>query len=231
MNEETTLYLQYLITVTEFAKNHADNEPNELTTDKFIAAQFLRRAIKLAEDFTHLMKEDHELSAAMLQRAITERVKILGYLHEKDQFKQFQDYSLATEYLTLQHITSEANMPRQTKQAAQQRKKAIRLAMGGEPQKPETYWTKPRGKQAWGGNHNATPTHLISQEIPSSAVHPRHNDDEPTGIYPEIMTMQAALHMAAITLLSLVIANNESALIQFQPLIENLFPEDTEIKQ
>ena len=228
MNQQTADLLHNLSQITEFAKQHAFNDADELTPAEFIADQFLRRCTQLAEDFSTLIQNGHNLNAAVLQRAISERLAILGYIHHHNQFREFQNYSMAHEYQALQHITSEAQTGYDARQAADHRKDEIRRSMGVEPSKPANYWKRPTHQEALRstsqGHPNANLIHITSYEIPSSAVHIRHNDAEPTGIPTQVATAQATSHMAALTILALLISGNEDALLKLQPLTTRLFP-------
>ncbi len=229
MNQQTTDLLHNLSEITEFARHHAFNHADELTPAEFIADQFLRRCTELAEDFSSLIRHGHDLNAAILQRAIAERLAILRYIHDHNQFKEFQQYSMAREYQALQHITSATHTGYDSRQAAEHRKAQIRYSMGGEPGKPADYWKRPTHREALRsasqGHPNANLIHITSYEIPSSAVHIRHNDVEPTGVLPQVVAAQATSHMAALTILALLVAGNEDALLKLQPLTARLFPE------
>ena len=185
MNQQTEGLLKNLSKITEFAKQHAFNDAYELTPAEFVSDQFLRRCTHLAEDFSRLIRNGHDLNAAILQRAISERIAILGYLREHNQFKEFQDYSMAREYQALQHITSDEQTGHSARQAAEQRKAEIRRSMGGEPGKSADYWKRPTHRAALQSTSQCHPKanliHITSYGIPSSAVHIRHNDAEPTG--------------------------------------------------
>ena len=232
MNQQTADQLNILAEITEFAKHYAFSDSEELTPAEFIADQFLRRVIELAEDLSHIISNGHHLNATILQRAISERLAILGYLRQHNQFEEFQNYSMANEYLTLQHITSEIRIGSDTRKHAEIRKTEIRRSMNGEPDKPKKYWRRPHYRDALQDvveNHpNANMTRIIGYEIPSSAIHYRHNDMEPTGISTQVIVSQAAHNTAAIMLLTLVIAEKEDSLLKLEPLIRKLFPEDTE---
>ena len=184
MTPQTARHLDDLAEITQFARHLAFNDADELTPGEFIAGQFLRRCTQLAEDCSFLIQNGHHLNAAILQRAAEERVALLGYLNQHNQFKEFQDFSMAQEYNNLQHITSEPGTGHPARQAAELRKKEIRHSMGGEPGKPESYWRKPKQREAlksiseWHPNTNLV--HIANYEIPSSAVHVRYNDMEPT---------------------------------------------------
>ena len=229
MNQQTAGLLNNLSEITAFARLHAFNQADELTPAEFIADQFLRRCTELAEDFSSLVRNDHDLNAAILKRAIAERLAILGYIRHHNQFNEFQRYSMAREYQTLQHITSDTQTGHGTRRAAEQRKAEIRHSMGGEPGKPANYWKCPTHREALQttaqGHPNANLIHITSYEIPSSAVHIRHNDIEPTGIPPQVLAAQATSHMTALTILALLIAGNQEALLKLQPLTTRLFPE------
>ena len=229
MNQQTKGLLINLSDLTESAKQHAFNDAYELTPAEFVADQFLRRCTQLAEDFSRLIHNGHDLNAAILQRAISERLAILAYLREHNQFKEFQDYSMAREYQALQHVTSDEQTGHNARQAAEQLKVEIRRSMGGEPGKPADYWKRPTHRTALQstsqGHPNANLIHITSYEIPSSAVHIRHNDAEPTGIPLQVVVAQTTSHMAALTILALLIAGNEDALLKLQPLTTRLFPE------
>lgn len=231
MNQQTADQLNKLAAITEFAKHYAFSDSEELTPAEFIADQFLRRAIELAEDLSHITHNEHHLNATILQRAISERLAILGYLRRHNQFEEFQNYSMANEYLTLQHITSEIGIGNDTREHAEIRKTEIRRSMNGEPDKPKKYWRKPTYREALQGagedHPNTNMTRIIGYEIPSSAIHYRHNDMEPTGIPTQVVVGQAAHHTAAITLLTLLIEEKEDSLLKLKPLITKLFPEDT----
>ena len=233
MNQQVAQHLDNLAEITRFASRYAFNSADELTPEQFIADQFLRRCTELAEDSSSLIRNGHDLSAAILQRAAEERVAILGYLNEHNQFKEFQDFSMAQEYQTLQHITSEPRTGQVTRQAAERRKAEIRHSMGGEPGKPANYWKRPTHREALQsisqGHPNTNLVHIANYEIPSSAAHIRHNDNEPTGIPAQAMAAQVTSNAAAITILALLIAGNEDALLKFKPLLTRLFPDHADI--
>ena len=232
MNQQTAHELDNLSEIIRFVKHRAFNHAGEMTPAEFIADQFLRRCTELAEDFSSLIRSGHDLNAAILLRAIAERTAVLAYLHDHNQFKEFQDYSMAHEYQTLQHITSDTKTGHDSRQAAEHRKAEIRRSMGGEPGKPDNYWKQPKHREALQsisqGHPNANLIHITSYEIPSSAIHIRHNDVEPTGIHPQFVAARATSDMAAISILALVIANNEDALPKFNSLITRLFPTPTD---
>lgn len=75
------------------------------------------------------------------------------------------------------------------------------------------------------GHPNAGLAHIVGDENPSSAVHIRYNDADPTGLITQFMVARAAGNMAGLTILALRIASNEEALAKMQPLIARLFPE------
>lgn len=229
MDRQTEDILRDLYEITEFTKQHAFNDTDQLTPAGYIADQFLRRSTQLAEDFALLVHAGHELNAAILLRVISERLNILAYLHEHDQFKAFQDYSMAWEYQTLQHMTSDEQTTGYARQAAEERKAEIRRSMRGEPSKPADYWTTPSNREALKsvseGHPNSNLAHIINYEIPSSAVHPRHNDAEPTRLSTQTVIDRATAEVTALTLLALKIEGNGAALQKLVRLTERLFPE------
>ena len=228
MNQQVEQYLDNLAEITRFARQYAFNDADELTPEQFIADQFLRRSTELAEDISTLIRSGHDLSAAILERAAEERVVILQYLKDHNEFKEFQDYSMAQEYQTLQHITSEPRTPDATRQAVERRKAEIRLCMSGEPGRPAGYWKRPTHREALQsgaqGHPNTNLIQIASHEIPSLAVHVRHNDAEPSGVPTEAIAARAVSHAAAIILLALIIADNEGVLIKFKPLLARMSP-------
>ena len=228
MDQQIADLLNKLSEITEFARQHAFNHADGLTPAEFVADQFLRRCTGLAEDFSSLIRNGHDLNAAILQRAITERVAILEYVHHHNEFKEFQNYSMAREYQVLQHITSDTQIDHHSRQVAEERKAEIRCSMRAEPGKPADYWKRPTHREALQstsqGHPNTSLMHIMSYEIPSSATHIRHNDDDTTGISPRLVAAQATSHMAALTILALLIADNEDALLKLSPLFTRLFP-------
>ena len=229
MNKQIAGQLKHLSELTEFAKQHAFNNADEMTAKDFIADQFLRRSTEMADDFALLIDKGHELNASIIRRAMVERLTILEYLEIKNEFKEFEQHSMASEYQALQHITSEPRMGEDSRHKAEHRKKEIRQQMGGEPRKPGTYWHSPKNREALEaishGHPNTNVTQITSYQIPSSAIHVRHNDAEPTGILIEPMVKQVTSHMAAIIMKALLIAENMDGLGKLKPLITRLYPE------
>ena len=233
MNPQTARHLDELAQIMGFAKQYAFNNADELTPDEFIADQILRRSIQLAEGCYFLIQSGHDLSAAILQRALEERVSLLGYLNQHNQFKEFQDFSMAQECRILQHITSEPGTGQTARQAVEHRKAVIRHSIGEEPTKPQKYWTKPNQREALKSISEGHPytniVHIANYEIPSSAVHVRHNDMEPTQVPPQAMAAQIKSHVAATTVLALQIAGNEEALTRFMSLIARFLQDQADI--
>ena len=229
MEELLQHHLDILQEITSFAESHALNDNDELTPAQFTADQFLRRCITLSKDFTMIMRLGHEPNAAILLRAITERALILKYIRHHDQFLAFQKYSFAREYENLQRVTSDPNIEAGSRQMCEQRKQEIRARMGGEPNKPSTYWQKPTIKRAMA---NAIKAHTVTNlffvtayDFPSSSIHVRHNDAEPTGVMPESTAILAAVTMGALISSSLQIADNQITSTQFDLLFDDLLPE------
>lgn len=227
-------YLFDLAGIIHFAKNYAFNQACELTPAEYIADQFLRRSIDLAEEFESIVEKGHYLNASILQRAISERAAILRYLHEHDQFDEFQKYSMACEYQTLQHVTSDKQIPHVFRQSVEQRKAQIRQEMGHEPSNPRKYWKAPTYRESLYGDEKGRPNetfaHVSSYEIPSSSLHVRHNDAEPTGLAPELMVYQVTSFLSALTSTALRIAGNEDTLHELGSFLAKIRPDSVTIE-
>lgn len=233
MNTQTARHLGGLAQLTAFARAQAFNDADHTSPAQFIADQLLRRCADLADDFIFLVERGHDLNASILQRSISERVFLLRYLRDKDQFMEFQHYSMAQEYRSLQRFTSQPQLGPDSKSTAQNRMKEIRDEMQGEPDKPASYWKYPKSKEtitdAAEGHHNAPLLHINTYEMPSSAVHARHNDHEPTGIPRPAITRNAASQMAALTITALQIADQQETIRDLYFLIARIFPEHTDV--
>ena len=146
MTPQTARHLDGLAEITDFAKQHAFNDADELTLQEFIADQILHRCTQLAEDCSFLIQNGHDLSAAILQRAVEERVALLGYLNKHNQFREFQNFSMAQEYQdSATHHVRTRNRPRppaKPRSAGRQKSAVVwvenplsQKATGGSPSK------------------------------------------------------------------------------------------------